>query len=237
MTDLAGRTALVTGASAGIGRAIVLALSRQGVKIGACSRSIRGLESLREEVEAAGGEIRTSSVDVRRQEEIRAFAELLLGAWGRIDILVANAGLGIFKTVAEMTLDEFTEQVDTNLTGVFLSVKAVLPAMTERQFGDIVIISSLAGKNPIATGAAYCATKFGVRGFAHSLMLEVRTSNIRVITICPGSTDTGFFDETAAPPRREKILQAADVAGTLVHALLAPRRAMVSEIDIRPSNP
>lgn len=237
MNDLAGQVALVTGASSGIGRAIVLALSRQGVRIGACSRSIPGLESLKEEVEAAEGRILTESVDVRRENGVSSFAERIQREWGRIDILVANAGLAIFKRVEDLTLEEFREQVDTNLTGVFLSVKGVLPAMTEQQFGDIVIISSLAGKNPFATGAAYCATKFGVRGFAHSLMLEVRRNNIRVITICPGSVDTRFFDDAPAPPARDKILQAGDVADTLIHALLASRRAMVSEIDIRPSNP
>jgi NADP-dependent 3-hydroxy acid dehydrogenase YdfG len=237
VSDLAGQVALVTGASSGIGRAIVLALSRQGVRIGACSRSETGLRALRDEVETADGRIRTSSVDVRKEEDLSRFAKQILDEWGKIDILVANAGLGIFKRVDEMTLAEFQEQVETNLTGVFLSVKAVLAGMTGRRFGDIVIVSSLAGKNPFATGAAYSASKFGVRGFAHSLMLEVRASNIRVITICPGSVDTPFFDDTPMTPARERILQAGDIADTLVHALLAPRRVMVSEIDIRPSNP
>lgn len=237
MSDLIGRIALVTGASTGIGRVIATTLSSHGATIAACSRSLPGLEALQNEIEAKHGKIIISSVDVRDENAVQRFVSHIQTTVGPIDLLIANAGLGIFKPVIEMTTEEFDEQIATNLRGVFLSTKAVLPSMLDRKFGDIVIVSSLAGKNSFATGAAYCASKFGVRGYAHSLMLEVRTSNVRVITICPGSVDTPFFDGTHLTPSREKILAANDVADVLVSALLAPRRAMVSEIDIRPSNP
>lgn len=177
------------------------------------------------------------AIDVRSAQSLSNFVEKAKKQFGKIDLLVANAGLGIFKRVIEMTEQEFDEQIDTNLKGVFLSVKAVLTDMIANEFGDIIIMASLAGKNSFATGSVYSASKFAVRGFAHALMLEVRDQNIRVITICPGSVDTSFFEPTQLNPEREKFLHAEDVASCVVAALLAPRRAMISEIDIRPSNP
>jgi 3-oxoacyl-[acyl-carrier protein] reductase len=237
MELLSGKTALVTGASSGIGMAISEALARQGVRIAACARSQQGLETLRNRLEAMKGSIITGLVDVAKHEQIVSFAEKVRNEFGAIDILIANAGIGLFKNVSELAPDEFDAVIATNLRGAYSSVKAVLAGMIKEQRGDIVFVSSLAGKNGFPSGAVYCASKFGVRGFAQSLMLEVRDRNIRVITIFPGSVDTAFFDTAPMTPNRDKILAADDVAETVLSALLASRRAMVSEIDIRPSNP
>ncbi len=237
MENLSGKIALVTGASSGIGMAISVALAKQGARIAACARSKRGLDDLRTRIEDMKGTIITGQVDVAKHEEIMSFAETARREFGAIDILIANAGFGLFKTVSETAPEEFDSVFATNVRGAYSSVKAVLPDMMKRERGDIVFISSLAGKNGFHSGATYCASKFAVRGFAQSLMLEVREKNIRVMTIFPGSVDTAFFDATPITPNREKILAPDDVAETVVSALLASRRAMVSEIDIRPSNP
>jgi 3-oxoacyl-[acyl-carrier protein] reductase len=235
--DLRGRTALVTGAGKGIGRAIALALAARGVHVGACGRGVEALDALEAEIRAGGGACTTRAADVSTDGAMMSFVAMLAERAGVPDILIANAGIGYFAPVADMENAAFDRVMAVNVRGVYLSVKAVLPGMQAVGRGDIVVISSLAGKNGFAGGAAYAASKFAVRGFAQSLMLEVRAQGIRVMTVCPGSVDTEFFDSSGMHPRREHILQAGDVAGAVLAALDAPRRAMISDIDIRPSNP
>ncbi len=153
----------------------------------------------------------------------------------RIDVLVNNAGFGIFKPVAETSVDDFDRLFDVNMRGTFIATREALRYMIEQNDGVIINIASLAGKNGVENGAIYAATKWAVLGFGKSLMLEVRKHNIRVITICPGSTDTGFG--SGSHPNRDKILRPEDVAEAAVLAASLPARAMMSEIDLRPTNP
>jgi 3-oxoacyl-[acyl-carrier protein] reductase len=176
--------------------------------------------------------------DVSDEASIDQFISNVENAFGQIEVLVNNAGFGIFKPVHELSEQEFDSVIATNLRGVFLMTKRVLPKMRSRKSGSIVTISSLAGKNGFAGGAAYCAAKFGVRGLMQSVFLEAREDNIRVITIFPGSVETDFFTTAHAGSIRSKsALQAEDVAEAVVAAVALSAHADISELDIRPTNP
>ncbi|MBR9976015.1 MAG: SDR family NAD(P)-dependent oxidoreductase [Bacteroidetes bacterium] len=234
---LAGRVAMITGASSGIGRALTLMLLREGVHVVATGRNKERLSALREEANGLPGSLLTSVADVTDETQMQRVLDEAAQVYGAPDIVVANAGFGILKPMTEMRTEEFDSVIAANVRGVWLTLRHSLPAMIERGGGDMIIVSSLAGKNGFAGGTAYAASKFAVRGLAQSLMLEVRERNVRVASIFPGSTDTRFFDDTPMSPDREKILAAEDVAQAIVDILRSPRRALLSEIDIRPANP
>jgi 3-oxoacyl-[acyl-carrier protein] reductase len=235
--SLQGKNAIVTGASSGIGKTLTLALLREGVNVAACARSQYRLDELREASAELPGTLLIGSVDVASEEEMHAFVEKAEMALGPLSIVIANAGFGVFKPLTEMKTEEFDTVFATNVRGVWLTLRETVPGMVERKEGDVVIVSSLAGKNGFAGGTAYSGSKFAVRGIAQSLMHEVREHNVRVFSVFPGSTDTRFFDGTPMSPNRERILRAEDVSESILHALHAPRRALSSEIDIRPANP
>jgi 3-oxoacyl-[acyl-carrier protein] reductase len=159
-------------------------------------------------------------------------------ALGEIELLVNNAGRLIARPFGELTLEDWDTVMATNVRSLYLVTRAVLPAMRRRQEGTIVNVASLAGRNGFPGGTAYTASKHAVLGFARSLMLEVRKEGIRVITICPGSVDTALLHDQpmlTSDPRR--ILKAGDVADTILHAVSLPARALVSELDLRPTSP
>jgi len=231
-------TALITGATVGIGRAIAFALGRAGYQVGVCARTPSKLRTLLDELAAAGITAAGYPADVGLEADVATLMSHLTTALGPIDVLVNNAGIAVLKPFTELTLDEWDATMATNLRSLFLVTRAVLPGMRERRRGSIVNISSLAGRNGFAGGTAYTASKHAVLGFSRSLMLEVRADNVRVIAICPGSVDTPLMrTQTAFATRLEKILQPEDVADTVLAALALPERAMVSELDVRPTNP
>jgi 3-oxoacyl-[acyl-carrier protein] reductase len=157
---------------------------------------------------------------------------------GEIGVLVNNAGVLIARPIEELTLEDWDTTMATNLRSLFLTTRAVLPAMRARGAGTIVNLASLAGRNGFVGGTAYAASKHAVLGFSRSLMLEVRKEGIRVIAVCPGSVDTGMLrDQPMLQSKPDRILRPEDVAETIVHAVRLPERAMVSEVDIRPTNP
>jgi NADP-dependent 3-hydroxy acid dehydrogenase YdfG len=153
-----------------------------------------------------------------------------------LDILVNNAGIGRFAPVKELSLSDFDAMWNVNVRGLFLCTQHAVRMMETQRGGVIVNISSLAGKNAFVRGAGYAATKWALMGFAKCLMLEVRERNIRVVTVCPGSVDT-TFSHPSESPRAEKLIHPQDVADTVLAAITIPARSMVSEIDIRPTNP
>ena len=234
MKALDGKIALVTGGSMGIGLAIGRRMAEEGATVILAARTSSRLDTavdaLRKENLSASG----IAADVSREEDVEKLVATILQRYGRIDILVNNAGIGVFKTVLEMSPREFDSMWETNMRGAFLPTRAVLPHMVQARAGELVFISSLAGKNSFKGGAGYCATKWGLRGFASSLMLEVREHNIRVTTIFPGSVDTTFSPMTK---KGEHITQPRDVADAVLFAVTAPSRSMFSEIDVRPTNP
>jgi NADP-dependent 3-hydroxy acid dehydrogenase YdfG len=164
--------------------------------------------------------------------------EKAIERFGRIDVLVNNAGFGLFKSVVDLSVEEFDQVLRVDLRGVFLCLKYVLPGMYERGDGTVVTISSLAGKYGFAGGGAYCAGKFGVNGLMECAFQEARAHNVRLVTLTPGSVDTPFFDVAeSATPNRDRILQPEDVAEAVALAVTLPSRALIREMDIRPTNP
>ncbi len=157
---------------------------------------------------------------------------------GELQVLVNNAGVLIAKPFEELTLEDWDTTMATNVRSLYLMTRAVLPAMRRRRSGTIVNVSSLAGRNGFVGGTAYTASKHAVLGFSRSLMLETRKENIRVITILPGSVATELLrDQPMLKSDPQKILQPEEVAETILHSIRLPERALVSELDLRPTNP
>jgi len=234
----ASATALVTGATQGIGRATAFALGRAGYRVGICARTPQAVDRLVGELRAGGIDAAGRAGDVADPGQVDAVVRHVADTLGEIGVLINNAGVLIARPIAELTLDDWDTTMATNLRGLFLTTRAVLPAMRARGRGDIVNVASLSARTGFAGGSAYAASKHAVLGFGRSLMLELRKEGIRVITICPGSVDTGMLhDQPMLRPDPTRILQPEDVADTILQALRLPQRAMVSELDIRPSNP
>ena len=232
------QTALITGATEGIGRATAFALGRAGYRVGVCARTEPKVRRLVEELKSAGIEAAGSPADVGNPDQTARMVREITGSLGEVDALVNNAGVLIAKPFEELTLEEWDATMSTNVRSLYLVTRAVLPAMRRRKRGDIVNVASLAGRNGFAGGTAYTASKHAVLGFSRSLMLEVRKDNIRIIAICPGSVDTSLLrDQPMLKSEPSRILQPEEVAATILHTLSLPERAMVSELDIRPTNP
>ncbi len=234
-SPLADRTAIVTGAGRGIGKAIALGLAREGARVALAARTLSELESLAREIERLGSRAIPVATDVSRERDVARLAERTLAEFGKIDILVNNAGIGAFARISELSPEDFDAMWGTNVRGAFLCTRAVLPSMTAHRLGDIINIASLAGRNAFIGGGGYAATKWALIGLARCLMLEVREQNIRVITLCPGSVDTSF--NHSGPKNTSAIPKSEDIARVVLDTLLMPRSVMVSEVDIRPTNP
>ena len=231
-------SALVTGATQGIGRATAFALGRAGYRVGVCARTHARVDQLLADLKQEGIDAAGACADVGDPAQAARAAEQIAIAIGEIGVLVNNAGVLIARPFEEMTLEDWDATMTTNVRSLFLMTRAVLPAMRRRREGTIVNVASLAGRSGFAGGTAYTASKHAVLGFSRSLMLEVRKDNVRVVTVCPGSVDTSMLhDQPMLHAEPNRILRPEDVADTILHALLLPARALVSELDIRPTNP
>lgn len=229
--------AIVTGASRGIGKGIALRLAKEGHDVMLFGRDKTALEKTNEEVLALGVQAEMFLGDAADVKFVNESVQKILKKYGKVDHLINNAGMGILKKFVDSSLDDFKQQIDVNLYGVYNFTKAVIDNMIANRKGSIINISSLAGKNAFVGGTMYGATKHALMGFTKSLMLEVREYNIRVAAICPGSVDTNFNPNREVIPEKKNILHSEDVAETVMLVLKMPVRAMVSEIDIRPTNP
>ncbi len=209
-------------------------MANHGYDVALISRTESELKSVATEVEKCGREAIILPIDISVENQIVKASEYILNKFDRVDTLVNNAGIGIFKKVVNLDTEEFDKMFSVNMRGLFLMTKYILPRMIAQNSGDIVNISSLAGRNSFVGGAGYSATKWAVIGFARSLMLEIREYNIRVITICPGSVGTTFSTRLKV---QNSIPKADDIAQVVIDSLLMPRHVMVSEIDVRPTNP
>jgi NAD(P)-dependent dehydrogenase (short-subunit alcohol dehydrogenase family) len=231
-------TALVTGATQGIGRATAFALGRAGYRVGVCARTAAKVDALVQELQREGIDAAGHPADVGDPDQAATAVERIVAGVGEIGVLVNNAGVLIARPFEELTLEDWDVTMATNLRSLYLVTREVLPAMRRRREGTIVNVASLAGRNGFVGGTAYTASKHAVLGFARSLMLEVRKDGVRVVTVCPGSVDTGMLvDQPMLTPNRERILRPEDVADAILHAVQLPGRALVSELDIRPTNP
>ena len=228
------KTALVTGGSKGIGFGVAKTLLQMGYKVAITSRSLSAAEEAANKL-SADGEVIGVEGDVRKLGSQEKAVKQILDKWGRLDVLIANAGIGHFGSVEELTEEQWKDTIDTNLTGVFYSVKACVDALKKSE-GYIITISSLAGTNFFAGGAAYNASKFGLTGFTQAIMLDLRDKGVKVSTIMPGSVATYFNDNEPSDKDSWKI-QIEDI-GELVGDLLKMNpRTLPSKIEVRPSKP
>lgn len=231
---------MVTGATRGIGRAIAQALARAGARVTICGRTAETVEQAVAELRAATeGSILGQAADVSNWHDVRSFFDFVERQTGGLDILINNAGLGIFRSVADLEPEEWRRQIDLNLSGVYYCCRQAVPLMRRRSGGYIIQISSLAGKNAFAGGAAYNASKFGVNGFSEAIMQDLRYENIRVSYIMPGSVDTDFSPSTprTSTQRSTWKIQPEDVAQVVLNLLQMPDRTLVSRVEMRPSRP
>jgi NAD(P)-dependent dehydrogenase (short-subunit alcohol dehydrogenase family) len=235
--SLRGQVAIVTGGSRGIGRAIARALVANGVNVAITGRDEKDLSEARRYVEGAGpAAVETLRADVRNYGDVERAVSATVARFGGLDIVVNNAGVGAFANVAEMSPEQWSSVIDTNLTGVYNMCHVALPHLRRRGAGYIINISSLAGKNAFVGGAAYCASKAGLNAFSEALMQEVRYDNIRVTYIMPGSVATGFSggDQTKGADWKAS---SDDVAEVVIDLLFSHPRSLQSRIELRPSKP
>ena len=234
--NLENKTALITGGSKGIGYGIAASLVEQGMKVAITSRSKESAESAAEQLNKIGpGKAIGIEADVRDFTSQENAVKQVMEKWSRLDLLVANAGIGHFAPIENLTLSQWHETIDTNLTGVFYSIKAAFEALKESK-GFFISISSLAGTNFFAQGSAYNASKFGVTGFTQAVMLDVRKHGIRCTTIMPGSVATYFNNHEPNEKDAWKI-QIEDLGQMVVDLMQMDPRTLPSKIEVRPSMP
>lgn len=238
MESLNGKVALVTGAGKGIGKAIAVALAKEGVDVGLMARTEKDLQSVASEIEALGAKAAIAVADVSNRTEVEAAVAKVQGALGNIDILINNAGAAVFGKFLELEPEQWEAQVRVNLFGVYYTTRAVLPQMIERKTGDIINISSTAGRSGSAVTSAYSASKFAVFGLSESLMQEVRKHNIRVTAMAPSTVVTDLANSnnliTGDP---ERVMHPEDFAELLMAQLKLNRRVFVKEASIFSTNP
>jgi 3-oxoacyl-[acyl-carrier protein] reductase len=241
VSKLQGKVALVTGGSRGIGLAVSRALVDLGVNVVATGRTGGSLSSARRALAAtdpaaavARGSIETVQADVRDHAQMATAVKTAVERFGGLDILVNNAGLGVFANVADLTVAQWSEVIDTNLTGVFNACHVAIPELKLRGGGWIINVSSLAGKNAFPGAAAYCASKAGLNAFSEALMQEVRYDGIRVSYVMPGSVETEFAGASGGADWK---LAPVDVARVVVDLLNHDPRSLPSRVEIRPSRP
>jgi 3-oxoacyl-[acyl-carrier protein] reductase len=231
-TSLKSRIALVTGGTRGIGLAIAKRLARLGAPIAICGRDRAALERAKEALADTGVPVHAQIADVSRSEDVTDLISKTSAALGEISILVNNAGVGLFGPAHENSEADLDRVLSINLKSVFLASKAVAGSMIRQGAGDIINISSLAGKNTFAGGGIYCASKWGVLGLSGCMAEDLRDYGIRVSVICPGSVATEF--STRGSKDKSKLLQADDVAHAVEAIVTQAPGSFLSEIHLRP---
>jgi NAD(P)-dependent dehydrogenase (short-subunit alcohol dehydrogenase family) len=236
MQNLENKVALITGGSKGIGFGIAAELLKQNMRVAITSRSSENAHQAAEKLNKLGhGKAIGLAADVRNYESQQQAIQQLMDEWGQLDLLVANAGVGFFAPIQDISLQQWHDTIDTNLTGVFYSIKAGLEALKSSK-GYIITISSLAGANFFANGSAYNASKFGLTGFTQSVMLDLRYDGIKVTTIMPGSVSTYFNDHQPNDQDGWKI-QIEDLGQMVVDLMKMHPRTLPSKIEVRPTTP
>ena len=231
---LTGQIAVITGAGRGIGAAIAIKLADMGARSIICGRTRAALERTAAAIQRDGDQSTVIECDLTDLGSVEALAEHVGREFGRVDILVNNAGIrGQQGPLQELPPDGWDNIVNTNLRGVYYMIRAFAPLMIRARNGHIINISSLAGKNPIANGAAYAASKWGLNGLSYSVAEELRAHNIRVSVICPGSVHTDFNPHTGKDA--EKMLQPSDVAHAVAMIVTQAPQSFASEILLRPT--
>ncbi len=232
---LEGRVAVVTGAGRGIGRAIALALAREGARVALAARSNGELAAVAHELGQAGATTVAVPTDVRQEASLEALVGRILGEWQQVDVLVNAAGVAAFAPVTDSKLDDWDQMLAVNLRGAVLACRAVLPAMIARKQGTIISVGSVVTSRALPGSAAYTASKYGLLGFSRVLAEEVRPHGVRVGVISAGATDTPLWDAMPGAPPRERMLRADQVAeAALLMAALGPN-ATLEEVSLLPA--
>jgi len=237
--QIKNKIAFITGGARGIGKATAIALAKEGVHIGLIARTTSTLQQLAEELKQYNIQVAYEAADVASLEQVNAAVDSLIKKLGAPDILINNAGVATFAKVTEFDPAEFKRIIDINLMGTYYVTRAVLPAMIEKNSGDIINISSTNGLNGAATSSAYSASKFAVIGFGESLAQEVRRNNIRVSTLTPSTvaTDLAFDLNLVKENNEDKLMQAEDLAEYIVAQLKLNQRVYVKTASFIATNP
>ncbi len=236
MQRIENKVALITGGSKGIGYGIAESMLRENMKVAITSRSQEAADKAALELQKIGkGEVIGIEADVRDYQSQQNCVNKIVDRWGAIDVLIANAGVGYFDSIENLTPDQWKETIDINLTGVFNSIKTAIPELKKTK-GFIITIASLAGTNFFAGGSAYNASKFGLVGFTQAVMLDLRNEGIRVSTIMPGSV-TSHFNNHSSNPEDDWKIQPEDLGQMIVDLLKINPRTLPSKIEVRPSAP
>lgn len=238
MQKLTGKTALITGAGRGIGRATAIAFAKEGINVGLVGRTAENLEKVAGELAEYGVNVTMATADVSNNESVIAAVEHIKSELGAIDILINNAGVGKFGKFLELSPEEFKNMIDINLMGTYYVTRAVLPGMIEQSSGDIINISSTAGERGGAVTSAYSASKFGLIGLSDSLMQEVRKHNIRVTALTPSTVATDLaFAENLTDGNPDNVMQPEDLAELMVSQLKLHPRVFVKSAGLWSTNP
>jgi len=237
LRDLKGEVALVTGASRGIGRAVALRLARQGADLVVTGRTAEDLAGLARELEKLGKRALVAAGDATKEQDVLDTVKKAKDAFGKIDILVNNVGIGAYKPFINTTADDFEGMINANVRSTFLYTRFVAPLMIERRYGQIITISSGSGKAGYAGEAVYCGTKFAEMGLMESLDRELLQHNVKVSVVCPGGVNTYFAlgaGRTRGDPALVEMLDAEDVAEAVNFVAAQPWKSMITEISLRP---
>lgn len=238
MEKLTGKVALVTGAGKGIGKAIALALAHEGVHVGLLARSAEQLADVAAELQKLGVQTSVAAADVADEAAVNAAVARITGELGPLDILINNAGIGTFAKFLDMPVADWEHIIRVNLLGVYYVTRAALPGMIARQTGDIINISSTAGRRAAAGSSAYSASKFAVMGLSEALMQEVRKHNIRVSALTPSTVATELaISNNLTDGNPDKVMQPADIAEFIISQLQLNRRIFIKEAGLWSTNP
>jgi 3-oxoacyl-[acyl-carrier protein] reductase len=238
MQNLKGKTALITGAGRGIGRATAIAFAKEGINLGLVGRTSANLENVVKELEEYDVQVTMATADVSDNESVIAAVDHIKSELGSIDILINNAGIGKFAKFLEQSPEDFKSMIDVNLMGTYYVTRAVLPGMIEQSSGDIINISSTAGERGGAVTSAYSASKFGLLGLSESLMQEVRKHNIRVTALTPSTVATDLaFSENLTDGNPENVMQPGDLAELMVAQLKLHPRVFIKSAGLWSTNP
>lgn len=238
MQAITGKTALITGAGRGIGRATAIAFAKEGINLGLLGRTKENLEAVASELQTYGVKVSIATADVSNMESVNTAVEKIRGELGPIEILVNNAGISKFGKFLEVDPEDWAKIIQVNVMGVYYVTRAVLPDMMEKNAGDIINISSTAGQKGAPVTSAYSASKAAVIALSESLMLEVRKQNIRVVTLTPSTIATDMAIElNLTDGNPEKVMQPEDIADFMVAQLKMNPRILLKSAGLWSTNP
>jgi uncharacterized protein len=232
--NLSDKVVLITGASSGIGRATAILTGKAGLPVIIAARRIDRLAEVAREIESAGGKALAVETDIGDESQVKTLIDKTLEHFGRIDVLINNAGVGLYATVDETTPEQMERLWRINYMGTFHAIQNVLPVMRKQQSGQIIVVASMSGRRGAAFKSAYCATKFAQIGLLESLRMELKNTNIKCTLIFPGATQTEFFEVIENPGKRDvrlygSVQSAEQVAEEILNAIQNPRTEVISQ--------